>query len=696
MPKNKPRKASVTKIIHSPAICSLLIVFLLLSLSATPAETRNTASDDDSGSQKGYMQIGDITVTGKSQQPDVADLPTTVDVLGGREIENQNVNFSMELFRKVPGTYYGDWNQGVISGTFSMRGFDANHDAPATLVVDGIPHNFGYGRMDIQPYFPLEIECIEMVKGTIDPRYGLQNIAGNVNLHTKQGGNFTEARVLTGSHETYDAGMMTGRETRRFSQNYFVGYRQSDGHRDNSSLKKGALSGKWFYSTADHRLKAGVIARAFGMDADAPGYLTKQEAETDPTKAAAFARTDGGEQTNHHVSLHIDYLPRHDTSWTLKAYGQNISRTRWATFSPIGDQQERVLDDDQYGIISTLTHETSNQMFQALKLEWGVDHQYQENRNQRFTSIRRDRIQPERDWDLDQSYWGTYVQADGTITDWFRITAGLRVDRFDGSFENRLENQKSDMVGLGNIWQPKIGMIVTPIENLRLYANWGRTFQIPASDPVLYGQSENGNLISRNLKYSKNDGWETGIKVSPFSWMTARAAYWMQVATDEFRPKADGSGDYINAGETERKGWEFALNLHPHPWIKLWSSFSVTEATYTNPGPGREALKGNTIENIPKYTGKTGVDFKHSSGFFTNCWLEYQDDYHVDPQNQKSKKGGYSLVNLGLGYETEMLTLGFDVKNLTDQSYNAFVWNYEWGYGPGPERSFYAWVKMDM
>jgi iron complex outermembrane receptor protein len=103
----------------------------------------------------------------------------------------------MELMKKVPGVYYGDWNQGVISGTFSMRGFDANHDAPATLIVDGIPHNFGYGRMDIQPFFPLEIDRIEAVKGTSAPRYGLQNIAGNVNLHTKRGGQFL-------SNQTFD------------------------------------------------------------------------------------------------------------------------------------------------------------------------------------------------------------------------------------------------------------------------------------------------------------------------------------------------------------------------------------------------------------------------------------------------------------------------------------------------------------
>lgn len=448
---------------------------------------RETLSSGENA--RGHMQIGDIVVSGESVQADAADLPTSVDVLGSSEIENQNVNFSMELFRKMPGTYYGDWNQGVISGTFSMRGFDANHDAPATLIVDGIPHNFGYGRMDIQPVFPLEIERIELVKGTNDPRYGLQNIAGNVNVHTKRGGNFTEGRFLAGSFNTHDASMISGRENGNISQTYFVGYRQSDGYRDNSELKKGALSGKWFYETNDRRLSAGIIARAFGMDANAPGYLTKEQAKNNPTAAAPFAETDGGEQENRHISLHMDYGFRPDTYWTFKAYAQNLSRTRWAAFSPGGGQWERVLDDDQYGLVSTVSHETAAAWFQTLKLDWGMDYQYQDNINRRYVADNRERIQTARNWDFDQSYWGTYIQADGSVTEWLRLTGGLRLDRFDGSFENRLDEQKTDMVSLGNIWQPKVGVVVTPVPGYRLYANWGRSFQIPASDPVLYSQS---------------------------------------------------------------------------------------------------------------------------------------------------------------------------------------------------------------
>ena len=112
-------------------------------------ETVRSGKETEAERSKVYMKIGEVVVTEKSDYLTTADVPASVDVIGADQIEMENVDFSMELMKKVPGTYYGDWNQGVVSGTFSMRGFDANHDVPATLIVDGIPHNFGYGRMDV-------------------------------------------------------------------------------------------------------------------------------------------------------------------------------------------------------------------------------------------------------------------------------------------------------------------------------------------------------------------------------------------------------------------------------------------------------------------------------------------------------------------------------------------------------------------
>jgi iron complex outermembrane recepter protein len=663
---------------------------------AANEEAVPSGTETEAERNKVYMKIGTVTVSENAPYVATADIPASVDIIGADQIETENVDFSMELMKKVPGTYFGDWNQGVISGTFSLRGFDANHDVPATLIVDGIPHLFGYGRMDIQPFFPLEIERLELVKGTNDPRYGLQNIAGNLNLYTKRGGNETEARLLTGSFGTYDGSIITSKDIGRFSQTYFAGYRQSDGYRDNSDLKKGAASGKWIYTTADDRLSVGAIARFFSMDADAPGYLTKEEAEEDPQMAATFARTDGGEQENKHVSLHGDYSFSQSLNWSVKTYAQELQRTRWARWSEEGTQTQTDTDDKQYGAISTLSYETENVGIKKLKLDWGVDYQYQDNLEKRWNTV--DRVKsgaPFRYYDFNKYYWGSYIQADGEINPWLRLIGALRVDEVDGEFTNRVANQDSDMLDMGLIWQPKVGTVITPVEGYSLFGNYGRTFQL-AGTPQLFGQDASGKLISRDLSESVNDGWEAGLKVSPWKWFSSRVSYWEMVATDEVRDKKDGTGDYINAGETERKGWDVAASIRPYKMVSLWGSYSYVEAVYTDPGPGLEDRKGKDIENIPDFTAKIGADFEHPCGFFTSLWLETQGDYYVDPQNLIERDGAYDIWNLKFGYAASFATFSVEIKNLFDEQYNGFIWNDVHGYSPGDERSFYASVTFSL
>lgn len=698
-----------------PACCTLLMLLLPFAETITHAagvqeqvQTTRKAqiTDPDTNSQssvnaensdeKMYMEIGEMTVTGKSSDLSAADAPASVDVIGADQIEMQNVDFSMELLKKVPGFYYGDWNQGVVSGTVSLRGFDANHDAPATLIVDGIPHNFGYGRMDIQPFFPLEIDHIEAVKGTTDPRYGLLNIAGNINLHTKQGGNFTESKLLTGSFNTYDAGLITGHDDGNFSQTYFVGYRTTDGYRDHSDLEKGAASGKWFYTTENQKLSLGAIARVFTMDADAPGYLTKEEADSDPTKAADFATSDGGEQDNHHVSTHLDFAFSDDLIWSLKAYHQRIERTRWCKWSPTGTQQERYNDSKQYGAISTLSYELTDTFIPRLKLDWGMDYQHQDNIDARWDSENRQREgAATRYYDMDFYYWGSYIQADGDITDWLRLTASLRVDSFDGDMTNQLADLNTDMVDMDYIWQPKAGFVITPAKGYNFYGNFGRSFQLP-STPTLYGQNSSGAIISNDIAYSKNDGWELGIKASPLNWLSARVDYWQMEATDEVRAKNDGSGDYVNAGETMRKGWDFSISVKPHDWVDIWASYSIIQAEYTDPGPSLQAIKGNDIENIPDYTAKVGVDFDHPSGFFSNFWIEMQGDYEIDQENTRERDGAYDIVNCSLGYKWKKITIGLDINNIFDADYYSFIWDNDAGFNPGDGRNAYIWMSVKL
>ena len=299
-------------------------------------------------------------------------------------------------------------------------------------------------------------------------------------------------------------------------------------------------------------------------------------------------------------------------------------------------------------------------------------------------------------FDDDIYYWGSYIQADGEIRDWLRLFAALRVDKFEGELENKLTHTESDMLDFDYIWQPKVGTVITPYHGYNVYANWGRTFQLPGI-PDRYGQDYSGTLKSRDLTESKNDGWELGIKASPFEWLSLRADVWQMIATDEVRKKSDGSGDKINVGETERQGWDASFSVRPHPWFSMWGSYSYVEAVYTEPGPDMQDRKGKDIELIPDYTAKLGLDFEHPIGLSSSFWLESQGDYYVltDPENKHKKVGDYNVFNFKAAYRLQKATIGFEIKNVFDEDYYAFVWSLADGFQPGDGRSYYAWVTFD-
>ncbi len=175
-----------------------------------------------------WLSLGEIAVSaGRSGPLSSREVLSSVDLLGSERLAHEQVNNAWELFKRAPGVMTTEFNQGTTSGKLSFRGFNGEGEINAVkLLVDGIPANSNDGNMPyLDAIFPLDIESIEVVRGTNDARYGLNNIAGNAQINTRTGGNYTKGRVSYGSFDTRNTEVSAGLEKNGFSQNYFVGYR---------------------------------------------------------------------------------------------------------------------------------------------------------------------------------------------------------------------------------------------------------------------------------------------------------------------------------------------------------------------------------------------------------------------------------------------------------------------------------------
>ncbi len=649
-----------------------------------------TAQPDNS-----YLTLGTMVVSGSDTGPlKSQDMLTSVDILGQSMIEHENVDFSWELFRKLPGITITNFNQGNVSGEFSMRGFNGEGEINAVkLLLDGIPANSNSGNMEyLDMVNPLDIQSIELVRGTNDPRYGLHNIAGNANITTRTGGNYAKGRVNYGSFDTFDAQFSGGVETGDFTQNYYGTYRESSGYRDHAEMDRFSLGGKWFYAPENENFRLGIIARWYESDADSPGYLTLEELRQSPTQSPDFNNSDRGKRQLGQISGHLDMELTDELSWSLKSYANRIDDSRFVRFAERFSQQERITEENHYGAITTMTYRPEVAILDDLVLEGGFDFQQQDNKSIRYVTADRDRQRQSRHQEFDFAVYGGYVQAIVKPTSWLKLVPAVRIDSASGNFSNRLNGQKRDLNDYDIIWQPKFSAVITPFDGYSLYGNWGRTFQVGIGAGAFRNRSE-----IEGLNPSINEGWEVGLKFSPVNWLDGRLAYWEQDATNEVRRLFNASNDSANIGETKRRGVDVQFNLRPVDPLLIWAAYSWQEGIIKRPQPNELETRGNEIDHIPEFIFSGGIDYDIIPNLRASFNAYAQGNYYINRANTGGQFGDYFLINLALNYQvTDNLGLEFQVTNLTNE-----FWEYVWDIGnslhsPGDERAFYGGVTMQF
>lgn len=656
------------------------------------------------------LTLGEVRVdssSGRSLQTGSSVL-TSVDVLGADKVEEKNVMNSWELLGQMPGIQLTETRQGAESGKATFRAFNGEgYINGIKTLIDGVPSNVNSGNQRfIDMVFPLDIDYIEVVRGTNDPRYGLHNIGGNINFVTRQGGNYSDGRLTYGSFNTRELQVAVGRESGNFAQNYFFAKQDSDGFRDHAKSDKYSLGAKWFFTDDEGLLKVGLVTRLYHHEADEPGFLTRQELKASRTDSAAKNANDGDDRDMKQLALHLDWQLRDDLSLSNTLYHNRYEDDRKVTFTSyaVGNapRQRRQWDERQTGLLSNLTWASTD----WLTLDGGINLEHQDNEYRRYRysySVPTNfdappaRIQNDDAYTLDN--FGTYVQAVIQPTEQLKIIPAYRLDRFSG--ETELPGGiKADLQDYGWIRQPKLSVVYSLTPDLNVYANWGRTFQI------LTGSREPAYLTAgqKAFKPSINTGKEVGVRFNPVNGTETRIALWQQDATDEVA-NMPSTGTTVGLGKTRRRGVDLQLTAEIDEHWSLWASHSIQEAkvvsAFTASG---QSLAGKEVFSTPRHISNLGADYRLNDDWRFGLQARAQGDYYIDELNQQGKYGGYALLDASVNYRLSPTTsLDLQVKNLTDRQYE-YVWydNFFWGgadqpmFSPAPGRTAYLSLNLKL
>ena len=664
--------------------------------------------------QESMAVLGAVTVTGTREAAlPAASILTSVDVMGAEMIEDKNVKNSWELLGQMPGISMKSWQMGLESGKPAFRGFNgAGYVNGIKLLIDGIPSNTNAGNMrHLDMIFPLDIDAIEVVRGTNDPRYGLHSIGGNINVITRRGGNYTDARAAYGSFNTRDLQTTMGIETDEWQQNYFFAKYDSDGYREHSSTDKVGFGGKWFYKPQGGNLRVGLVVRTFDGSAEEAGYLRPAEYAADPYQYVA-SRNSGDHDLRrmNHVSTHLEYAFSSATNFSARAYLNTLDDDRFVTYPYATIRSEnRQWNENHSGVLTNLTWKSG----EALTLDGGINVEQQDNQYRRYrwgsgsgfagtpstcsSTPAGSRAATCQDYTVENV--GAYAQAIIRPSDRLKIIPAIRFDHFDGMTTVYAATNPTvasyDMNKYGWINQPKLSIVFSPTPSTSVYANWGKTFQILTGGAANANYSPYGSTLPLT-KPSLNTGKEIGIKFALTPQTEGRIAVWQQDATDEVKNLA-AADDVTPLGSTRRRGIDFQLNSQLSQHLSFWMTHSIQEAKVIG---GVASLIGKEVAETPRYISNVGIDFRASDKWRYGLLGRAQSGYFVADDNSTGRFGQYALFDASVRHQySKQTSIDFQIRNLLDRRYASDAWTYpglgyDAYYSAGAPRAYYLSATM--
>ena len=95
-----------------------------------------------------------------------------------------------------------------------------------------------------------------------------------------------------------------------------------------------------------------------------------------------------------------------------------------------------------------------------------------------------------------------FIQDQFEITRYFELIGGIRFDRFDVDFEDRLNGFRTSRVD--DVWSPRAGAVIKPWEPFHIYTSYAKSF-LPANGDISVRSASQPPSLSR--KPSRTTRW---------------------------------------------------------------------------------------------------------------------------------------------------------------------------------------------
>lgn len=646
----------------------LLFTMMLLFYfnTATRAETKS--------SEKPVTKINTVVVTATKTEDKIEDIPASVSVVWGCDIEESGARVVQDALHQIPGIMLNDVSGNGTLTMMTMRGMPSTNSQYVLVLVDGVPQNTPSDTVRWAA-IPMEnVERIEVVRGPASALYGMNAIGGVINIITKKGTHKKEFVVSAGygSYEENKEKVYVAGKAGIAGISFGAVRHASDGWRKkNNQYEQYNIFGKFScdfspvstlslnlaYSEWDHEWPESILIEDYREGRREGGINdngSEKNKETDP--AIIFEH-----RFNDRLAV------------TNRLYGQWVEN-EWRAVVDVIDED---LESSRIG--NDLRLEMDHPVF-GLKNKVVAGYHFE---NQDLEVIRRfSEFFPVQslvgntmlDNEAIRQIHSGYIQDMFYIGDKIILTAGLRYDCVEFDYDNNLDPSLSGTDTMDH-WSPKAGLTFKPIENLSFFANAGTGFKTPTASQVAH---YSGLAPETAVSY------EAGVKGTLADRLIFSMSWYHTNLDDQLTSVADSNeatGFRItNAGESEMKGFEMELNFQLNEGLSLFTSYHYNHSEFTDFVDEEMGFdySGNRLAWQPEHKLVGGVRYEHPLGIKAVLVTKWLDEQFISDANEFSQES-YSLTDIEISYSRKNWEVSMAVRNLFDEDYTAYGEN--WGDG---------------
>jgi outer membrane receptor protein involved in Fe transport len=635
------------------------------------------------------------------------EAPVAISTVNALQIAEVKPERLYQAFNKVPGVLMIDL--GNEQHTMAIRQ-PIQYKAFFLYLEDGIPIR-PIGIFNHNALYEINmagLDRFEVIKGPSSSVYGSNAIGGAANFFTPNA--FTAERstvTLRGSDLGYRRVDFGASRTFGDLGVYIGGYagRQRDGWRAHSDYDKVSVTARADYRLNERTKLTGTISSNH-LDTDMTGSLdstsfygqdysslqTFTYRKVHATRVRTTLSHTWNENSQSDLSLFFrdnttaqnpSYRVSRDFSDPTKARGEENDNS----FQSYGAHaQHRIyFGFKQASLLSGVTVDYSPSTYIANYLTITRD-----PASGRFVDyVRHDSLLTNYDVDLFNA--AAFSQFEFKPAERLKVVAGLRFDHVGYDFDNHLPSSafsgSPDGSNKYDRLSPKVGFTCDLGVGRGLYANYSSGFQPPE-----VGELYRGVRIP-TLRPAFFDNYELG------GWLALlQGKLYLETTIYQMNGKDeiisilldDDTSANANAGETRHRGIEYALTYRHSNELEFSLGGTNAQHTFLQYVESGSDYSDNEMNNAPDWIANVGMTYKPDFLKGARLSLEWQHvgEYYLSPVND-DKYGGYSIVNLRLGYEVlHGIELWGNVMNLTDELYATTASKSRWGfsYDPGDPR----------